>query len=1107
MAINRDKVNAAASKLLQQGKYDKAIAELNRLVDDDPKDVRTLLKLGDTYVKVGKKNSAIQSYQRVANIYSDQGFYLKAVAVFKQMLRVDSKLPEVHLQLAEMYQQLGLHSDSMQHFQQVAVFYEQQGRSDEALGVLKKMVDLDPDNLPSRIKLAELFAQQGRSAEAVQEFRSAADYLKSQERMDDFVRVAERLVYFDPSAIEVTRELADIYLERGEHKLALGKLQICFKADPRNVDTLGLIAQAFMGMQQIPKTISVYKEMARIYESQGRVVDAEQCWHQVKALAPDDAEMLQALGLAATAAPSPSPAPTPAPRAAAPAAPAVPPGPPPHPDADQIARLLTETDVYLKYGLKNKALEHLQKVFALDPDHIDAHEKLRDVYQQLGDRQALIRELRVLVELGGQQGDPRLPGWQQELAGLNQPPPLEADEEEFGGELLIDPMVSDEPLDGMSPGLTLPPDEGPIGMDDDAIQLTDEAVSSDLSEEFILDEDSVIEMAEIHEVDDDVQSIDYAAAIPSRPPTAPHTNISYSEDSLDDELAAAASAAVEALEGDFEFADELSAAEVEPEPAVDPPASPRAPSQAGLDQLPPEFSAPDLPDGAQLPDAYAATEIMSLSPTDLEEMRAFVADAKRRGPSPGPKTEAPLTPAQQVPAGLDLAADEGFGEATLAMAMEGGYQASSAAGPGALTPEEEAEADAILAEASAFENGFSYADRSSDMGAPLESASGEAASPAAEMSLDDHAAGFEDGDPLEPMGDDDPFAGVGDDDLDAMLDGATVGADRVAAFEDDLGVPDLPEPFPPEEEPATSGSDPFAPQTTAAQPMVPADESMAQKLGTTDAARGFEDDIAASFFPDELEEAEFFIKQGILDEAKEILDEIVDSLPDESPRVSHMLARIAAQEAGEPEPPAPWEQDLIQSVQEEIGDMDLEAWGEEMSAVTEQVSVDEVLSQFKEGVKKQVDENDAETHYSLGIAYREMGLYDDAVGEFEIATRVAQKAPDAFHLIGLTRADQGRPDEALAAFDNALEFNHLAPKPRAANEYHRGLCLAQLGRHHDALEAFTRARDLGTDLPDVEMHLQQAKDRAGANGHGGSSSHRAPLSDESERRKKNIDYL
>ena len=70
LAINRDKVEAAAIKLLQQGKYDKAILELKKLVEDDPTDVRTLLKLGDTFVKMGNKKDSIEAYEKAAGIYT-----------------------------------------------------------------------------------------------------------------------------------------------------------------------------------------------------------------------------------------------------------------------------------------------------------------------------------------------------------------------------------------------------------------------------------------------------------------------------------------------------------------------------------------------------------------------------------------------------------------------------------------------------------------------------------------------------------------------------------------------------------------------------------------------------------------------------------------------------------------------------------------------------------------------------------------------------------------------------------------------------------------------------------------------------------------------------
>lgn len=108
MAINKNKVIAAAQKYVQKGQLDKAIKEYRRIVEAEPGDVRTWLKIGDLQAKKGSAPEATDTYLRVANHYSEQGFYLKAVAVYKQVLLLQPRFVEVHLKLAALYQQLGL---------------------------------------------------------------------------------------------------------------------------------------------------------------------------------------------------------------------------------------------------------------------------------------------------------------------------------------------------------------------------------------------------------------------------------------------------------------------------------------------------------------------------------------------------------------------------------------------------------------------------------------------------------------------------------------------------------------------------------------------------------------------------------------------------------------------------------------------------------------------------------------------------------------------------------------------------------------------------------------------------------------------------------------
>src|SRR5688572_10835547 len=254
MAINKNKVMEAAQKFAEKGQTDKAIKEYLKIVQEDPKDVRVWLKVGDLYAKKGSKQEATETYLKVAQFYGDQGFYLKAVAVYKQILKLEPRLVDVNIKLAEVYRQLGLLSDAMQQYELVAAFYHREGKTREALATIKELCELDPENVATRIKLAELYSKEQMVKEAITEFARAAERLRMQNRPDDFIKVAERLVWHQPDNHAMNRELAGLYLQRNDPRHALQKLQACFKANSRDTETLGLLAQAFLGLDQRQKS-------------------------------------------------------------------------------------------------------------------------------------------------------------------------------------------------------------------------------------------------------------------------------------------------------------------------------------------------------------------------------------------------------------------------------------------------------------------------------------------------------------------------------------------------------------------------------------------------------------------------------------------------------------------------------------------------------------------------------------------------------------------------------------------------------------------------------------------------------------------------------------
>ena len=81
LAVDREKILQAAQKHVDKKKFDKAIQEYQKIIQQDPNDARTLLKIGDLQARMEAYAEAIATYDRVGQFYSAQGFALKAIAV------------------------------------------------------------------------------------------------------------------------------------------------------------------------------------------------------------------------------------------------------------------------------------------------------------------------------------------------------------------------------------------------------------------------------------------------------------------------------------------------------------------------------------------------------------------------------------------------------------------------------------------------------------------------------------------------------------------------------------------------------------------------------------------------------------------------------------------------------------------------------------------------------------------------------------------------------------------------------------------------------------------------------------------------------------------
>jgi len=160
-----------------------------------------------------------------------------------------------------------------------------------------------------------------------------------------------------------------------------------------------------------------------------------------------------------------------------------------------------------------------------------------------------------------------------------------------------------------------------------------------------------------------------------------------------------------------------------------------------------------------------------------------------------------------------------------------------------------------------------------------------------------------------------------------------------------------------------------------------------------------------------------------------------------------------------------------------LGDALLESGeGEEMHDATNVVekiqSVDELFNAFREGVEQQVKGDDYDTHYNLGIAYKEMQLLDPAIEEFKKAMRDPERTLECCSMLSICEQAQNNPDAAVAWLRQGIEAPGFPPEDAMGLHYDLGLILLGQGHRDEALEEFRIVAEQDPDYRDVARMMQ-----------------------------------
>jgi len=390
----------AALGYVQQGKLDQAVAEYQAILRTDPNNCNVLNALGDLSVRIGHKAEAIGFFKRLGEVYRLDGLHVRAIAVYKKVLKLDPAHIEASLACAEMYAEQGLTPEAKLQFQALA---DQSVRSGDMFGALEiygKMILVEPGHPPTLSKVAGLLAKAGRLDQALaklktledrlvtaghaddirQIYQKTVELLRSQRRSAEATLLTERLASLDPSVAEAKLEeaLAAAFPGGENHPEPVAGTETLVDEAPS--------LQILPGPSEVreePQALAPVEEIGGWFDGAPGGVVKEIAEEAEERVAPGMLEMDVAVGeegpseeairaatieldpLQSSETVTPQLEPSPAPGELV--------------GSQTVAEELQEAQFYLEQGMLQEARDSLQRILRQDPEHPVAKQHLAEI--------------------------------------------------------------------------------------------------------------------------------------------------------------------------------------------------------------------------------------------------------------------------------------------------------------------------------------------------------------------------------------------------------------------------------------------------------------------------------------------------------------------------------------------------------------------------------------------------------------------------------------------------------------------------------------------------------------------------------------------------------
>ena len=1000
-----------------------------------------------------------------------QGKTTQAIKQYQDILDNDPSDVSLLNTIGDLYIRDRNITEGLRQFHRLAEAYVREGFNVKAIAIYRKISKVDPNSIEIPLKLADLYQLQGLSREAREQYLQAAEFFKKRNQKERVLEVLRKLVQLDPEnlnfrgrlAAECEQagkrgeaglaylELAEIVLRRDDQAAAETALKKAAELDPKNSKIQILRARVALARdqpeeaeriinssQELQSDIAGRRILLDAYTRSRKLPEAEELVLEVFRANPSDFAPVSTVSALLVESGN----------------------------IDEAYKLLAGmAEPLISQNNAAPLLEALRRIWDKAPDHIPTMELIHHVCEKTADELTLPEVLQALGRAHEQAGD--LEKAEAAYLKLTEREPenehyrglLNAVQQKLGRE--IKPVDFATHVMALSVEEELPPE--PVAIDARQEQMVKEALeNSDLFSRYNLTEKAIVELEKVLQIYPDQVEIHRRILEISRK--------GFPERGA---VAAAHLARIFAAYGDAETANKYqaiasakgvmleiplpppSAIEKVEEPAPPPSVPPERPEAETPTEFPisaitaeetaggaPPAPLPvETPFDISRPEAPGIPPIVSIPPVAPEEAgqtleldlsRDLEAMAKF-----GYETPTPFAPEQAAPPPVEIPAfPQEVAPPQVAEKVIPGLETSTQVPePPPASSEERTRFnldDSRIEVEFYLENSF-FDEARQAVAALEEKCPGSPLVAELRQRLDEQTHAASTGEPFEPV---------------APTDGALKPEPPGPVVQTKPTLVPPPAPAPLEDEPALEEWE--LPTNYA----VPSQPPPATGSAVPPPAMKPEAPLAAAAPPPSGREPAVKEPATAKGGGMEMLGGLTEDLASTLDKVAGPAASPAVQGAPPPDP--------SQGVAQLSG----------------------LLAEMEEPGSASAPKDDPETHYNLGVAFREMGLLDESIGEFQKVVRGSGKGnyPQNFlqacSLLAICFMEKKMPAIAVKWYKRALETPDLDEEAQMALEYDLGVAYEQAGDSRNALARYTEVYSQNIDFRDVADKIRELQQKA-----------------------------